>query len=72
MSAAAFEAFLARLYVDADARARFLADPRGEAQRAGLAPAECRALESIDRVGLQLAAASYERKRAGRERGGAG
>jgi len=70
MSAAAFEAFLARLYVDAAARARFLADPRGETERAGLTPAECRALEAIDRVGLELAAASYHRKRATRQRGG--
>jgi len=70
MSAAAFEAFLARLYVDADARARFLADPGGETERAGLTPAECSALAAIDRVGLELAAASYDRKRAHRKRGG--
>ena len=70
MSAAAFEAFLARLYVDGGARARFLADPSGETKRAGLTAAECRALEAIDRVGLELAAASYDRKRARRHRGG--
>jgi hypothetical protein len=60
----AFEAYLARLYVDASARARFLADPRGEATRAGLTPAECAALDGIDRPGLELAARSFASKRA--------
>jgi len=63
MSTARFEAFLARIYVDAEARARFLADPRGEAMRAGLAEREVSALEKIDRVGLELAAQSLQRKR---------
>ena len=63
MSAPALEAFLARIYVDAAARARFLADPAGEAGRAGLSARECEALRSIDRVGLDLAAESYARKR---------
>ncbi len=58
-----FEAFLARIYVDAEARRRFLADPQGEAMRAGLAPGEAGALAAIDRAGLELAALSYERKR---------
>jgi hypothetical protein len=58
-----FEAYLARLYVDAPARARFLADPRGEAERAGLPPAACEALARFDRVGMELAAQSFERKR---------
>jgi hypothetical protein len=66
MSATAFEAFLARLYVDAELRARFLADPHGEAARAGLDADEGRALAAIDRVGLELAAASFARKRADR------
>ena len=57
-----FEAFLARLYVDGDFRARFLADPAGEAKRAGLSEVEARALESIDREGLKLAAGSYQAK----------
>jgi hypothetical protein len=61
----AFEAFLARLYVDAEARAAFLADPRAAAS--GLADDEIAALEAIDRVGLELAAASFARKRAGKE-----
>ena len=61
----AFEAFLARLYVDADARAAFLADPRAAAR--GLAPDEVAALQRIDRVGLELAAASFAHKRAHKE-----
>ena len=61
---AAFEAFLARIYVDDEARRRFLADPRQEAARAGLAEAEQEALAAIDRVGLELAARSFARKRA--------
>jgi hypothetical protein len=61
--AQAFEAYLARLYVDAPARARFLADPRGEAERAGLPPAACEALARVDRAGMELAARSFERKR---------
>ena len=64
MSAAAFEAFLARIYVDSEARPRFLADPDGEAQRAGLDREEQRALVAIDRIGLELAARSFALKRA--------
>jgi hypothetical protein len=63
MSTAHFEAFLAKIYVDAEARARFLADPRGEAMRAGLTEPEISALEKIDRIGLELTAQSLERKR---------
>jgi hypothetical protein len=58
----AFEAFLARLYVDAGARAAFLADPR--AATVALAPDEIAALERIDRAGLELAAGSFAAKRA--------
>jgi hypothetical protein len=58
-----FEGFLARIYADAEARRLFLADPDGEATRAGLAPEEAEALAAIDRTGLELAARSYERKR---------
>jgi hypothetical protein len=57
------EAFLARLYTDAGLRARFLADPRGEARRARLSDEEVLALVAIDRVGLELVAASLARKR---------
>jgi hypothetical protein len=63
MSASRFEAFLAKLYVDESARAKFLADPRGEAMKAGLTAQEIEAVERIDRVGLELFAQSLERKR---------
>ena len=63
MSTARFEAFLAKIYVDAEARARFLADPRAEAARAQLTDDEIVALEKIDRAGLELTAQSLQRKR---------
>jgi hypothetical protein len=58
-----FEAFLARLYVDAAARRQFLDDPRAAAAAAGLSESECDALTRIDRDGLELAAESLARKR---------
>jgi hypothetical protein len=64
MSAQTLEALLARLYTDTGARRDFLADPRGAAVSAGLEPAEIDALAVIDRVGLELAARSFEKKRA--------
>ena len=66
MSARVFEAFLARLYTDEQARRDFLTDPRGTAARAGLEPSEIDSLAAIDRVGLELSAASFARKRAAR------
>lgn len=57
------EAFLARIYVDAAARARFLAAPEEEARRAGLPPDVARRLAAIDRAGLELAAESFAAKR---------
>lgn len=57
------EAFLARIYVDANARARFKADPFAEASHAGLSPDECAAVMKIDWVGLELAAHSFAKKR---------
>ena len=57
------EAFLARLYVDAAFRARFLADPVGEARRAGLDQPTAERLAAIDRKGLELAADSFAAKR---------
>jgi hypothetical protein len=63
MSAQRFEAFLARLYVDPDARARFRANPLAEAKIVGLSNAECKALESTDWVGLEMAARSFTKKR---------
>jgi hypothetical protein len=63
MSSAALEAYLALLYTDTALRKRFLADPRSEAQRAGLSASEVAALANIDTVGLRMAAQSYARKR---------
>jgi len=63
VSSPAFEAFLARIYADAAARERFLADRRGEAARAGLSAREVEALERIDAEGLRLAAESFSAKR---------
>jgi hypothetical protein len=63
MSAEKFEGFLAKLYVDDQARSRFLAYPRREVLSAGLTEDDCGALEKIDIVGLELAAASFARKR---------
>jgi len=63
MSAARLEAFLAKIYVDEDSRERFLADPRGEAAKAGLNEQEIGALEKIDRAGLILTAQSLQKKR---------
>jgi hypothetical protein len=64
MSAQKFEAFLAELYVDNQARSRFLADPRREVLSAGLTEDDCAALEKIDFAGLELAVQSFARKRA--------
>ena len=69
MSTALFEAFLARIYVDANARTEFLSDPLGEAQRAGLSPEEAQALQNIDWVGLKLASRSFAKKRLRNARG---
>jgi len=60
---ARFEAFLAKIYVDADSRARFLADPRGFAAAEKLTPDETDAAEKLDRLGLQMAANSLRHKR---------
>jgi hypothetical protein len=65
-----FEAFLARIYTDAEARQRFLADPAGEAARAGLCAEDQAAALKIDRAGLRLAARSFAHKRARKGRGG--
>ena len=64
MSGSRLEAFLARIYVDQTAREKFLADPRGEATRAGLTAQEIEDLVNIDREGLELFAHSLEHKRA--------
>jgi len=64
MSESRLEVFLARIYVDQTAREKFLADPRGEATRAGLAAHEIDDVVNIDRDGLELFAHSLEHKRA--------
>lgn len=63
MSAERLEAFLAKIYVDDRERERFLANPRGEAAKAGLSEREIEALEKIDRAGLILTARSLQKKR---------
>lgn len=63
MSATRFEAFLARIYVDQNARVAFLDDPRGAAAKAGLTTAEVEELNKIDRIGLELMANSLAHKR---------
>ena len=64
MSDSPLEVFLARIYVDQTAREKFLADPRGEAIRAGLQAHEIDSLVNIDRDGLELFAHSLKHKRA--------
>jgi hypothetical protein len=64
VSSPELEQFLATLYVNPEVRARFLAAPGEEAKRAGLSEEHCRALENIDRIGLEMAARSFARKRA--------
>ncbi len=64
MSESRLEVFLARIYVDQTAREQFLADPRGEAMRAGLAAQEIEQVVNIDRDGLELFAHSLGHKRA--------
>jgi hypothetical protein len=56
------EAFLARIYVDAEAREKFLSDPSAEALSAGLSRDEIEAVKQIDQVGLELLADSLQRK----------
>ena len=63
MSTSLLEAFLARIYVDAQARERFLSEPAAEALKAGLSDDEIEAVKQIDQVGLELFAVSLKRKR---------
>ncbi len=62
MSDSRLEAFLARIYVDEKTRAKFLADPRGEATKAGLTAQQVEDVVKIDREGLELFAHSLKRK----------
>ncbi|HKR10806.1 MAG TPA: hypothetical protein VJT15_02020 [Pyrinomonadaceae bacterium] len=65
MSDSSLEAFLARIYVDEVAREKFLADPRGEAVKAGLTEQQVEDVVKIDREGLEMFAASLKRKKQG-------
>jgi len=70
-SAQACEDLLARLFTDAEFRARFGQDPRGVGRELGIDEAAVAALAQSDWVGLELAARSYTHKRetrAGRKR----
>ena len=64
MSSPALETYLARLYTDDALCAAFLLEPRAQALLHGLSPQEAEAMAAMDRVGLQMAAASYRAKRA--------
>lgn len=64
MSSPQLEKFLAALYTDAALRQRFLQAPQQVALQAGLSNEEAQALTQIDRIGLQMAASSFARKRA--------
>jgi len=66
MSSAALETYLARLYTDDALRDAFLLQPRAQALLHGLSQQEADAMAAMDRIGLQMAAASYRAKRAGR------
>ena len=66
MSGSRLEAFLARIYVDPSERAKFLADPRGEATKAGLTAQQVEDVIKIDRDGLELFAHSLEKKKQSR------
>ncbi len=63
IQAQALEAFLARLYVDAELRSRFVAEPLREARAAGVSDEDARRLCAIDREGLAMAATSFAFKR---------
>ncbi len=62
-SAQACEDLLARLFTDAEFRARFKEDPQGIGRELGLDEAALATLERTDWVGLDLAARSYSHKR---------
>ena len=70
MSTPEFETFLARLYTDAAARARFLRDREGEARAAGLTAEQAAAVAGMDAEALESAAVSFARKREHKERHG--
>ncbi|WP_308921644.1 hypothetical protein [Janthinobacterium sp. J1-1] len=64
MSSPALEAYLAKLYTDDALRQAFLDAPQTQSVLHGLSPQEAEAMAAIDRIGLQMAAASFQHKRA--------
>lgn len=64
MSSPALEAYLAVLYTDDAKRDAFLQAPQAQSVLHGLTPQEADAMAAIDRIGLQMAAASFQHKRA--------
>ena len=60
MSSPALEAYLAVLYTDDTKRHAFLQEPQAQALLHGLSQEEADAMVAIDRVGLQMAAASFQ------------
>ncbi len=68
MTGPRFEAFLARIYTDSQARAAFLHDREFEARKFKLSAEETEALMKIDRLQLESAARSYESKRVANQR----
>jgi len=61
---ARLEAVLARLYVEPEFRARFLAAPEATLAASGLTPEECTRARGPDRVGLAPRRDSFAIKRA--------
>ena len=61
--AQACEDLLARLFTDAELRARFRRDPQAVAREMNLDATTLASLTHTDWVGLELAARSYEHKR---------
>jgi hypothetical protein len=57
------ETLLASIYVDEKIKARFLSAPNEFARHYGLSDAIAAELAKIDQLGLEMAAASFQRKR---------
>ena len=64
MSSPSLEAYLAKLYTDDALRQAFLDAPQAQSVLHGLSPQEAETMAAIDRIGLQMAAASFQHKRA--------
>ena len=59
---AKLEVFLARLYVDAEFRERFLANPRELALQQGLDEGEATSVAAIDKAALKMTAKGLRKK----------